>query len=180
MEDPNGALCRTRRIAEADSDLHRRSNRLSSGLQWMIGSIVGLSAAPSFRSAELKGEDSWVRYFGWCFLFKLAQCMSAIFPVLSRAKQRQKRLGAKPVLLRLRACRPTPARRAIHHLHPDGQTTTRGREFAPSASIYPDQLPTDNSGLNAFGLLPFCKSALWIASSRRMGRSASSSRTGRS
>jgi hypothetical protein len=71
------------------------------------------------------GEHSWVRYFGWCslFLFKLALRMSAIFPVLSRAKQRPKRLGAKPVLSRLRASRPTPARRAIHHLHPDRQTT---------------------------------------------------------
>jgi hypothetical protein len=70
------------------------------------------------------GEHSWVQYFGWCFPFKLAIRMSVISPVSSLAKQQQRRPGAKPILSRLRACRPTPVKRVIHHLHPDGHIGT--------------------------------------------------------
>jgi hypothetical protein len=51
--------------------------------------------------------------------------MSVISQVSSLAKQRQKRPGAKRILSRLRACRPTPVKRVIHHLHPDGHIGTR-------------------------------------------------------
>jgi hypothetical protein len=45
--------------------------------------------------------------------------MSGISPLLSLAKQRQRQLGAKPVLWCVHAYKPTQAGRAIHPLHPD-------------------------------------------------------------
>jgi hypothetical protein len=78
--------------------------------------------------------------------------MSVISPVSSLAKQRQKRPGAKRILSRLRACRPTPVKRVIHHLHPDGHIGTGVASLRHRRAPIPISWPTDKSVIHELRL----------------------------